>query len=799
MAKRYDLGSVIGKIIFNFDESGTKKAKKSIDETKITADNFTEKLDKSSKSAVASLMKVAKGFAVAAASSAALSGAANLVVGLATELQHLSGIAGLLPALMFAGAAAIGTLTLGLQGFGDALKDAGDPTKFAEDLKQLAPEARDTARAFQSIRPQLVGLRLAVQNALFDNTASIVQRLGRTYVPLLKTELSGMAGALNQGVQQFGLFAENKKTVDDLHTSFGNSRVAVDILTNSVQPLLGVLRDVGTVGSSFLPMLAREATSLATRFGQWVAAARQSGKLKEWIQSGIDALKQLLHIIGNIISIGVKLFSGLSSGGAGLFNTLDNLTTKLKNFLGTAAAQKTLHQLGVLLADISRVVSDVLIKALNELLPTLNSALPPFEQLVNQIGPLLIDILNIVGPLLQKLAKFWADNAAVINPLLIMLAAGILAFRGLSLGIKTVNNTVKGFKDGIDLLKGVGTTIGQVGMFFGRMGTAIGQAIAQGMLAFGRFMVAATQMVISVATSIAQMTVQFVQGMITMGAAIGTWIAEQAVALAGNAVRWATSIAQFAVVVARYVAGWALMAATAVADAAVIAAAWIVANPWILVIAAIALVVAYIVTHWTQIKNFMAGIWNAITSAVRSAWHGITSFISTAASDIVNSVKSKIGQMVDVGRALITGLWNGAVSIWNNFVNWVKNAASSVAGFFENILGISSPSKVMMEIGHHVTEGLTIGIQNGAKQDVPRAVNTMAAAVTRPMATAPVQTATAAGNALAGNIGGPSSGLIIQELHLHVAGNLDPTNPVQWRKTMQSIQSGIRDVERSYS
>lgn len=799
MAKRYDLGSVIGKITFKYDSSGTDKAKRELRNTGDESDSFAERLDKSSKKSIENLGKVAKYFGIVAASAGGLNTAANLVVGLATEISNLSGLVALLPAGMFAGAAAVGTMVLGLHGFSDALGDMDDLKKFNEDLKNLAPNARGAARTIQRIKPALDQLRLNVQNRLFDGTAGIIRQLAREYVPLLTDKLGGMAGALNQGGRQFASFAENRQTVSDVAEMFDNSRVAVDKLTNAIQPALNALRDVGVVGSQFLPGIADSVSRIAQRFAAWLSNARQTGQLAIWIQNGIHAFQQLMTIIGNLIGIGVKFFSGFSTGGAGLFNTLERLTTQLNLFLGSARGQEVLHQLGQVFGTIASVVQTLLLTALQQLAPVLSTALPPFQQLVSQIGPILINILQTVGPLLQNIAQFWSDNAATINPLLIQLAAAILAFRGISTVVNGAAGFVRTFKGTVDSLKLIGTTLGQVGTFFGTMGTRIGTAFVAVDGWLTRFALRCSDMALSAARTTGQAAASFARGTASMIASIARWIARQAAAFAVSAAQWAAGAARAVASAAVFIARWVAMAAVAVARAAIIAAAWLAANPIALVIAALVALVAVVVTHWNQIVSFIKRAVSAIVNGVRSGFNAVVNWVVTKVRQIIGIISGVIGTMRRVGADLINGLWQGIVGVWNRLTGWIQDAAGKVAGFFKSILRIGSPSKVFMEIGQNITEGLTIGVQDGTRSNVTPAVDAMAGAVTRPIETTAVQTAsTVANGPLAGNIAGPSTGLTIQELHLHIAGNLDPTNPVKWRQSMVNIKDGIREVERTY-
>jgi hypothetical protein len=69
-----------------------------------------------------------------------------------------------------------------------------------------------------------------------------------------------------------------------------------------------------------------------------------------------------------------------------------------------------------------------------------------------------------------------------------------------------------------------------------------------------------------------------------------------------------------------------------------------------------------------------------------------------------------IPKMIEIGKEVLPGLWQGIKDGWDNF--W-GNILEFIDGFvqgFKDALGISSPSVVFAEIGGYIIEGLTNGI-----------------------------------------------------------------------------------------
>ena len=90
--------------------------------------------------------------------------------------------------------------------------------------------------------------------------------------------------------------------------------------------------------------------------------------------------------------------------------------------------------------------------------------------------------------------------------------------------------------------------------------------------------------------------------------------------------------------------------------------------------------------------------------------------IPTIISNLVQSFMDSIPQLIDVGIQLAAGLLKGlGEALWNG----VKDLGSSVVGWFKNLFGIHSPSKVMEdEIGTFLGLGMAQGLEEGFEKGI---------------------------------------------------------------------------------
>ncbi|MGG6311562.1 phage tail tape measure protein [Paenibacillus macerans] len=130
-------------------------------------------------------------------------------------------------------------------------------------------------------------------------------------------------------------------------------------------------------------------------------------------------------------------------------------------------------------------------------------------------------------------------------------------------------------------------------------------------------------------------------------------------------------------------------------------------------------IVALIVKYWDQIQTFTRNVFNGILSFFVGIWARIVNSVSSAGSNIwskITGVWNRVTSFLQginlftIGKNIIEGLINGIGSMANAVVDKVKDIGNSITDKVKGILGIHSPSRVMMELGFYTGEGLAQGI-----------------------------------------------------------------------------------------
>lgn len=434
-------------------------------------------VDKSLGDALIHVTRLGEALAQLALPAAAVA-AAPQIASIGAAAVTATGALALIPAAGAAAALGVGAVALGFSNLGDAL---GEGKKAEEAMAKLSDNGKELVASLKELSPAWSELRKAVQDAFLDQAGKSVEQLAKTYLPTLRTNLVEIADAFNTAGQGATKFLTAPAVAKDLSAAFGNAREAIVNASGAIEPMTRAITDLVSVGSSRLPALGQSIADAAESFADFIDRARESGQLGQWIDNGINALKTLGSIAGNIGSALSSIFSAANAAGADFLGTVDQLTGKIAEFLRSAQGQSALVSLfqdiraGVEAATpgveaLIRAIAGV-VQALGDA-GVLEAAGRAFTAIAEQVAP-LISSLGGLAPALRTILDVVAALAPVLVPLATSFAAIKLATNGLDKlgGIATSFSTlgksaqeadgkVGGLRGKLDGLKGLGPTIG---------------------------------------------------------------------------------------------------------------------------------------------------------------------------------------------------------------------------------------------------------------------------------------------------------------------------------------------------
>lgn len=583
--------------------------------------------------------------------------------------------------------ALFGAMAVGADKLNTSLKQAeASGTALTGTQKMLLPLSQTLNKAFANLGPAL--------NSTFSSLIKVIQSLG----PSLKTAseaLGPMIQAIGGGLGQF--------------------------LTQLIPPLANMLTKMMPVIQALASGLSSLGSGLAGLFTNLNLSAAAQG-----VTQLFQSVSTILPMLGKFLSAFAPLASAVAT-------TLGPALASLANiFLSviTPVVQKssgTVTSLGSTFASLAQTIGDV-IKAVGPLLtPILQIALAfsNFDTTLEALDPLFASIGKALGPLIALIGQIATLVTNALNT----------AFTELATAITPV----------IPLL--------------GQLAGAALTALVGVLQALMPILPAILNALISLLPSVVSLVPVFtdlvvaITPLLVVGAKIITAIIDPLIYSLGKLgpILKIVLVAFLGFLVITKLVG----AFQAVMGAFELLQAVMLANPFLALAAAVIAITILIVTHWTAVKAFLTQMWGDIEKVFSVAidivvgvvkgwypvilgilsggillipalifkyWDQITSFIAKAWNNalawlagldlkILKILKGAGSWLVQTGEDVINGLIKGFENMMGTVEQKIKGFGGDIVNGFKNVLGISSPSRVLAdEVGAMIPAGIAKGI-----------------------------------------------------------------------------------------
>lgn len=589
----------------------------------------------------------------------AIAGSIPTILGLAAALGQAAGAGLLLPGALLAAASVFGALKIATSGFGEALANVGDPAKFAEAIATLTPAARAAAESVQRLKAPFDALRNTLQERLFAGLAPQIEAVGSALLTTLAPSFTRVAISANQAIKGVLTDLGSLRAQTSIGQIANDGATAFGHLASAARPVVAALLDIAAVGSSFLPGLTAGAGAAAQRFADMVARMRDSGQLAGIIQGGLDALRQLGEVAGNVGSILGALFTAGQVSGGGFLATLVQITGTLATVLNSAAGQSALGSFFSIISTVAATLGQVL-----------TTLAPVIATVLGALAPLVAAVLPGLGAAFATAVAAAAPFVAAVLQLATVALPPVVA-----------------------ALQFLAPVLGPaIALFFATRGAIA--AVTFAMTAFR--------------TATALFTAINVAYQLAMGANLVLTNAQSAAQARFTAVRYAGIAATYAqtAAIGVYNGVLAIVRGATLAWAAVQAVlnAALFANPiGLIILAIVALIgiIVLIVKHWDTLK-----------AAVQFAWAAISAAVSAAVSFVGGLLRSLIGFVVNAVSGVVSTAVGGFARFAGAIASGVGNAVGFVASLPGRIIGaLGNLGSLLFSAGRNVIQGLINGIK----------------------------------------------------------------------------------------
>jgi uncharacterized membrane protein YfbV (UPF0208 family) len=300
----------------------------------------------------------------------------------------------------------------------------------ALSMSKLSPQAQAFVNTLVGMKPAFQDFKNSVQDALFGNIGPQFQQLATTYMPVLQSLMTNLGTSMNHAFGELSKFLQQPQTLAAVQSIFANIGSSFQVWMQALKPASEAFLRFTQVGSSFLPQLAQMGIGLANMFNQFA----QSGQLQQWMQTGMNALGQLMNMLPTVL----QMFADLAPIGGAVLGAIGSALTALAPAIGPLAGLfaswvnamspglNLLIQIGTTIFNALApafqqwftAMAPVAQQLANALTPVLQTLGPVLAQVANQIGGALIGAVQQLLPLVIPLVKAIAGWYTTMLPLL---------------------------------------------------------------------------------------------------------------------------------------------------------------------------------------------------------------------------------------------------------------------------------------------------------------------------------------------------------------------------------------------
>lgn len=231
-------------------------------------------------------------------------------------------------------------LAKAMKGVDDMASGAsGSIDPFAAALAKLSPNAREFVLAIKALGPAWNDLKMAAQDALFEDLGASITTLANAQLPQLKDGFVGINTEINRGLKDTFATFSTEHAQQEFQTFFTNTRGLFAGFADAAAPMSELWIKVSTAASTYFPQLGQ---SIADTITKWNEGSTKEGFEKK-IQTGIDAWHRLEAAFSRGWSIISGIFSAAAASGGGFANNIAIAAKAMDDWVNSVEGQTALQ------------------------------------------------------------------------------------------------------------------------------------------------------------------------------------------------------------------------------------------------------------------------------------------------------------------------------------------------------------------------------------------------------------------------------------------------------------------------
>lgn len=685
----------------------------------------------------------------------------------------------------------LGDLDSGFKSFSGDLSQAGEEfQRFTGDLGALDDHAElvrqemdylasavgDLHKPMSTVKQDMIDL-----DSEFPKATSEAERVRAAMADLhdeeeqLAAETAAVSGVVNrlsgdlqQNTSWWGKLAGQQGVTTSESEKLHQGMSAVDKVTrdvkDSVEEADGEVKRIGPDMDRAMGSAQRLTRGLLLLGDASRSTSNGFGHMRLIVVAVVAGIALLTGALGGVLALGVPAFFLVLGGGAALLKqNLDKLQASGQKLTATQKAE---------LAIVTPLAN-----AFAQLKPVIDKVLDSLIKWEKTLGPALAQAFSAMGPMLtmagQGIEQFIGILVNNFAPMMKQIQPVMQAFWD---GLSQVANGLVGMMEAIDFKQAAqGLTdffhaVGTLLVLLGQLITALSPLshfllgeilpavveLAGGLTrVLGGALKAAGPALSQFAGAFAGLVTEVLPLLAPLGQLVGKLL-PPFLSVFTEIVKEIAVGAQPIIVLVSAIMNWISASKGLSTALGIMIGVWValriamMANPFVAIITIVIFVAGLIITHWTQIKDFLLGIWHDITGFASSVWGSIKgffvdlwafvsalffgvwttikNFFVTEFEDIVEYFVEKWTEVKNFLSNVWTGIRTAATNAWNAikdfFINIIANIIvgittkwTEVKNWFSNLWSgitalLSGAKTWLLNVGSDIIHGLWQGIQN---------------------------------------------------------------------------------------
>lgn len=353
---------------------------------------------------------------------AAAGSAAPLLAGVVVAVESILPAAALATSGLLTLKLATATVQIAMIGVKEAIATAFDPDatpeELADSLKKLGPHAKSFVQELQGMRKGFKAIQVDVQNRLFANLDKSLERTAKAVLPSLHGALDRTADSLNDMARGAASAAQALGEKGILGSALASSTGALSKLERIPGQAVTAFGKLAAAAGPAMEGLAARLGGVADRISEKLDRAFESGALEKAINEAVSNLDQLGRVAGNIFSGIRNIIKAVTVDGEGLFGTLEKVSQAFEELTASKEFQGALKALSQTMGVLVTTVLPLVQTAFQALLPIFEILAPPIQDLIKHLGEELQPVIAGLAPVLESLAVAFVKLIPVLTPII---------------------------------------------------------------------------------------------------------------------------------------------------------------------------------------------------------------------------------------------------------------------------------------------------------------------------------------------------------------------------------------------